>query len=55
MFRQDHRPKGVAGLSEDCLREIPVCLGKGYIPEGVETAVKLGVKSWFSDVGLQLN
>lgn len=26
--------------------------GKGWILDGVETADRLGIKSWFSDVGL---
>ena len=37
-------------ISTDLL--IPCLLVKVYIPGGVETAVSLGVQSWFADVGV---
>lgn len=33
------------------LQGTPVWLVKGYIPEGAETVIRLGIKFWFTDVG----
>lgn len=38
------------GLPPSVVQEILAWLVKGYILERVETAVKLGIKSWFTDV-----
>ena len=52
------RPPGVKGkrsvgeLPPSADQEILSWLVKGHIPGKVETTIRLGIMSWFSDVGL---